>query len=136
MPGLTGLAHITLSVRDRDTSVDFYRTVLGFREVSHRDDSRWRRTTCVHPCGVVLCFTQHTDHFNALFDHRHAGVDHVAFEVGGLGELETWEERLTDLDIDHSPIVHADSGSVLSFFDPDGFQLELFSAPEPDTGED
>lgn len=136
MPRLTGLAHITLSVRDRDASVDFYRTVLGFREVATRDEPQWLRTTCRHPCGVVMGFTQHTDHFNAMFDPRRTGVDHVAFEVSCQGELEAWEDRLTDLDIDHSPIVHFDQGSVVSFFDPDGFQLELFCAAEPDTGED
>ncbi|MFC7330601.1 VOC family protein [Marinactinospora rubrisoli] len=136
MPKLTGLAHITLSVRDRDVSVDFYRSVLGFREYETRDDARWLRTTCRHSCGVVLGIVEHKDHFNARFDHRHAGVDHVAFEVGGIGELETWEERLSDLDVDHAPIVHCEAGSVLSFADPDGVQLELFCAREPDTGED
>ncbi|GAA3735172.1 hypothetical protein GCM10022402_14220 [Salinactinospora qingdaonensis] len=50
--------------------------------------------------------------------------------------MESWEERLTDLDIDHSPIVHEESGSVLSFTDPDGIQLELYCAREFDTGED
>ncbi|GAB3205244.1 VOC family protein [Marinactinospora thermotolerans] len=136
MPQLTGLAHITLSVRDRDASVEFYRDVLGFREYQTRDDGQWLRTTCHHPCGLVLALTQHRDHFNARFDPRHAGVDHIAFEVAGVGDLETWEERLTELDVDHSPIVHCDSGSLMSFTDPDGVQLELHCSPDPDTGED
>ncbi|GAA3756353.1 catechol 2,3-dioxygenase-like lactoylglutathione lyase family enzyme [Spinactinospora alkalitolerans] len=136
MPQLTGLAHITLSVRDRDASVEFYRDVLGFRVLQTRDEGRWLRTTCRHPSGLVLGITQHLDHFNSRFDHRHAGVDHLSFGVGCLGDLETWEERLTDLDIDHSPIVHCEMGSLMSFIDPDGFQLELHCSPEPDTGED
>ncbi|TDQ51518.1 VOC family protein [Actinorugispora endophytica] len=132
MPQLTGLAHITLSVRDRDDSVDFYRDVLGFREYQTKDDSRWLRTNCRHPSGLLLCITEHADHFNARFDHRHAGVDHLAFEVSGLGELEAWADRLDEFEVDHTPIVHCESGSLVMFEDPDGVQLELRCSPEPD----
>lgn len=130
MPRLTGIAHVTLSVRDRDASVEFYRDVLGFREFQTKDCGQWLRTLCRHPCGTVLGLIEHKDHFNARFDHRHAGMDHLAFEVSCQGELDAWEDRLADLDVDHSPIVHSDFGSVLSFIDPDGIQLELYCAHE------
>lgn len=81
MSSLAGIAHITLSVRNRDTSVEFYRDVLGFHEYKTEDGPHWRRTFCRHPNGLVLCLTQHTDHFNARFDPRHAGMDHLAFAV-------------------------------------------------------
>ncbi|MDA8372295.1 MAG: VOC family protein [Nocardiopsaceae bacterium] len=136
MPRVTGLAHITFSVRDRDASIEFYRTVLGFTEFTTHDRKQWLHTECRHPCGMVLGLIQHKDHFKARFDHRRAGADHVAFQVSCLGELDAWEERLTDLDIDHSPVVRSDRGSVLSFTDPDGIQLELFCPAEPDTDED
>ncbi|QBI55170.1 VOC family protein [Streptomonospora litoralis] len=130
MPRVTGLAHITLSVRDRDASIEFYRTVLGFKEFKTRDGKQWLLTECRHPCGVVLGFIQHKDQFKATFDQRHVGMDHVALQVSSLGELDYWEERLTDLDIDHSPIVHSDNGSMIQFSDPDGIQLELFCPAE------
>lgn len=136
MPQLSGLAHVTLSVRDRDASVDFYRSVLGFKEYRTRDDKGALHTDCHHASGVILGFTQHRDHFKGRFDHRHCGVDHIAFEVGSLGELEAWEDRLADMDVDHTPVVHTEQGSVLTFYDPDGFELELFCPAEPDTGED
>lgn len=132
MPRLTGIAKVTLSVRDRDSSVEFYRDVLGFREFQTKDCGQYLRTMCRHSSGILLGFVEHKDHFNARFDHRHAGVDHLTFEVASLGELDAWEDRLADMDVDHSPIVHSDSGSVLRFVDPDGFQLELYCAPEPD----
>ncbi|WP_046469333.1 VOC family protein [Allosalinactinospora lopnorensis] len=136
MPRFSGIAHITLSVRDRDASVEFYRSVLGFREFRTRDDGQTLHTDCSHESGMVLGFTQHKDHFKGLFDCRHAGVDHIALRIGHLGDLEAWEERLTDMDIDHTPIVHSAWGSALNFNDPDGFQLELFCPAEPDSGED
>lgn len=132
MPRIEGIAHIELSVRDRDASVDFYRDILGFKEFHTTDSGRWLRTLCRHPCGLVLSITQHRDHFNALFDPRHVGVDHVAFQVSKFGVLEAWEDRLGDLDVDHSPVVRTEFGSVLSFTDPDGIQLELYCPAEAD----
>ncbi|MDS1272535.1 VOC family protein [Lipingzhangella sp. LS1_29] len=126
MPSFTGIAHLTLSVRDRDASVRFYRDVLGFQEFQTRDCGEWRRTMCRHRSGVVLGLIEHKDHFNAVFDHRRVGVDHLAFTVSSSAELDAWEERLTELDIDHSPVVHAEQGRALTFADPDGFQLELY----------
>ncbi|MFC3995683.1 VOC family protein [Nocardiopsis sediminis] len=136
MPRVTGLAHVNLSVRDRDASIEFYRVVLGFKEVLTRDGKQWLHTECRHPSGLVLGFTQHRDHFKATFDPRHIGMDHLSLRVASVGELEIWEERLTDLDIDHSPVVHTQQGSTLTFADPDGIQLELFCPADPDTGED
>jgi glyoxylase I family protein len=130
VPRISGIAHIELSVRDRDASVDFYRDVLGFREFHTADTNRWLRTLCRHPCGLVLSITQHRDHFNALFDPRHVGVDHVAFRVSVPGQLSAWEDRLSDMDVDHAPVIRTAFGSVLAFTDPDGIQLELFCPAE------
>ncbi|MFW5419475.1 VOC family protein [Nocardiopsis sp. CNT-189] len=130
MPQVTGIAHITLSVRDIRESLDFYRTVLGFKAVRTKDGKRILTTECRSACGMVLFLTQHEDHFNSLFDPRHAGADHIAFQAASVAELELWEERLTELDVDHAPIVHGPDGSVLAFSDPDGIQLELFAPAE------
>jgi len=131
VPTLTGIAHVTLSVRDRDDSVEFYRDVLGFREYETTDDARWLRTTCRHPSGLLLCLTQHRDHFNARFDPRHAGLDHLAFTVSSPEELEQWEQRLDLLEVEHTPILRRDHGSLLMFEDPDGIQLELYCPARP-----
>jgi glyoxylase I family protein len=130
---LAGIAHITLSVRNRDTSVEFYRDVLGFHEYKTEDGPHWRRTFCRHPNGLVLCLTQHTDHFNARFDPRHAGMDHLAFAVSSPDDLEEWEKRLDALEVEHTPILHGDHGPLLMFEDPDGIQLEL-CCPDPPAG--
>ncbi|WP_306367086.1 VOC family protein [Nocardiopsis sp. CC223A] len=128
VPQLTGLARITLSVRDRDESVDFYRDVLGFKVKCRRDHDGTLRTECLHPAsGLLLALIQHRNNFKNRFDRRHCGLDRLTLGVANLGELEAWEERFVDKDVDHLPIVHGEEGSTLLFYDPDGTELALFT---------
>ncbi|MDT0327349.1 VOC family protein [Nocardiopsis lambiniae] len=136
VPQLTGLARITLSVRDRDESVAFYRDLLGFKVRHRRDHDGTLRTECLHPAsGLLLALIQHKDHFKNRFDRRHCGLDRLTLAVANLGELEAWEERFAEKDVDHMPIVHGEDGSTLLFYDPDGTELALFSHAEPDDEE-
>ncbi|MBB6121534.1 VOC family protein [Nocardiopsis algeriensis] len=133
MPQLTGLARITLSVRDRDASVAFYRDVLGFKVRARRDQDGTLRTECRHQAsGVLLALIQHRDNFKNRFDRRHCGLDRLTLGVANLGELEAWEERFGEMDVDHLPIVHREEGSTLLFYDPDGTELALFAPAELD----
>ena len=136
MPQLTGLPRVTLSVRDRDESVDFYREVLGFKVRAKRDQDGTLRTECEHPAsGLLLSLTQHRDNFKNRFDRRHCGLDRLTLSVANLGELEAWEERFSDMDVEHSPVVHGPEGSTLLFYDPDGTELALFAFAELDSEE-
>ena len=130
MPQLTGVAHITLSVRDLDASVGFYRRVLGFTVLGTRVTRQTRTAQCRATCGLRVDLTRHADGFNAVFDPRHAGADHIAFSVGSAAELEVWEERFARLDVEHDPVLHREEGSILAFADPDGIRLELFAPAE------
>ena len=129
MPDLAGSSHLSLSVADRDASVRWYTEVLGFDVVvADMDEGRWKRSMCMHPSRVVVGFTQHDG--SMPFDHRHLGIDHLAFAVGDLEELAAWQARFEKLGVRHSPIEETDFGSVLSFRDPDDIQLELFHLPD------
>ncbi|MCK9873555.1 MULTISPECIES: VOC family protein [Nocardiopsis] len=137
VPQLNGLARVTLSVRDRDESVRFYRTVLGFRVLGKRDHEGTRRTECQHPAsGLLLALIQHRDNFKGRFDRRHCGLDRLTLGVENLGELEAWEERFAEMDVEHSPVMHGEEGSTLLFYDPDGTELALFAHAELDADED
>jgi glyoxylase I family protein len=60
MTAIAGWAHVTLSVRDHDRSVQWYSDVLGFQSVLSDSNDRWKRTICMHPeSGTILVLHQH-----------------------------------------------------------------------------
>ena len=64
----------------------------------------------------------------AAFDARRPGLDHVAFSAQDRAELDRWRDRLQQLGVRCGEVKDAHYGSGLSFKDPDGLPLELFSA--------
>ena len=50
----------------------------------------------------------------------------MAFKVETREALEDWQEHFIRLSVDHTPIADRGYGSVLTFRDPDGIQLEMF----------
>jgi hypothetical protein len=60
------------------------------------------------------------------FDPMRTGFDHMELRVADPSRLDEWEEHFQRLDVNHTPTVHADYGSVLTFRDPDMRQCEMF----------
>ena len=126
---LVGVTHVSFSVRDLDRSLGFYRDVLGLRYLVEPFDGfsfEGREAILVLSQGTVLCLQQHRANSGEPFDARRTGLDHLAFAVGSLGELEEWASRLTAAGVEHSgvkPLVGF--GSMIELRDPDGIQLEL-----------
>jgi glyoxylase I family protein len=127
MPSFSGISHVSLSVRDRDASRDWYTKVLGFAafEETHTDDyDEW---ILLHAgTGTVLCLQQHHANRGEPFDPTRTGGDHLGFKVDARSALDEWAAWFAEHGVTHAPIVDADYGSVLTFKDPDGFQLEMF----------
>lgn len=127
MPELTGLSHVSLSVRDRDASRAWYEEVLGFRMLEESNEDAYDEWILLHPeARVVLCLQQHRANRGEEFDPSRTGGDHVGFKVDSRADLDEWTRWFKDKDVDHSPVVDREYGSVLCFKDPDRFQLELF----------
>ncbi len=135
-PPLAGIARVTLSVRDLDVSVRFYRSVLGLRPEYPVDGDGPPVTVFLVPGGPFLDLVQHRDNFKGRFDRRRCGLGRLTLAAANLGVLEAWEDRFARMDVEHAPVVHAEEGSTLVFQDPDGTELALFVPADPDTGED
>ena len=128
-PALTGISHLSLSVRDLDRSLAFYRDVLGAPVLAepyvspHFEGGR----IALVLIGVTgLDLQEHARNDGHRFDPAHSGLDHVAFTAESMADLEAWAARLDRAGVHHSPIREAGSGAMFDFQDPDGIQLEFY----------
>jgi catechol 2,3-dioxygenase len=124
------LGHVVLRVRDLETSLAFYRDVLGMREVT-----RYR--------GVMafLTFGSGNHHDLALQqigagapgpEVGRVGLYHVAFKVGdSLETLRAWKGKLEAAGV----VLHGASDHKVSqslyLSDPDGIEIELYVDADP-----
>ncbi|MEZ5557122.1 MAG: VOC family protein [Pseudomonadales bacterium] len=123
-PRLT-LAHATLAVKQFDTTMAFYRDVLGF-QVTNQGEV---------PGGSRMAFISqdpNNHHQIALVEssdlpsHGFVMADHLAFRTGSLNDLRTLRDKLTSAGIEPIlPICHGNAWS-LYFSDPEGNGLECF----------
>jgi glyoxylase I family protein len=129
MPEFTAISHLDLTVRDLDTSARWYENTLGFTRLFRSDADERSSAVLMHAgSGLILGLVQHRDAPGTAFDERHAGLDHLAFAVTDRAELDSWQERLAELGVTHSPVTDDPSGmgTALVFRDPDNIQLEMW----------
>jgi len=101
--------------------------VLGLEEINRVEGNGWHGILLIHPASASLLeYQQHEAHRGEPFDPRKTGLDHVGFQVRSRAALDEWLEHFEALGVDHSPIADREYGSVLTFRDPDGIQLEMF----------
>lgn len=130
-PSLAGISHLSLSVRDLDASVAFYRDVLGLTVFVEPYDGEVfaGRQTLLLTGRVVVGLQQHDANEGALFDPACTGLDHLAFHVSSRADLDAWSTWLDERGVEHSEVKQVgDLGWMILLRDPDGIQLELFSA--------
>ncbi|MEH1014833.1 VOC family protein [Micromonospora sp. CPCC 206060] len=130
---LSGIHHVTLNVRDLGRSVQWYSDVLDFSVVFELNTDGFERRIMRHPSGVLIGLTKHRHaDADAEFSERRTGLDHVAFAVDTMAELEAWVARLTGAGVTHSGIKVTPVGfTLIAFRDPDDIQLELYLAQAP-----
>jgi catechol-2,3-dioxygenase len=127
MPEFSGVSHVSLSVRDRDRSREWYERILGFQMIEENLEEAFVEWILMHPVNhMVLCLQQHKANKGELFDPTRTGGDHIGLKVDSREELEKWAAWFGEEDVVHSPIADMPYGSVLTFKDPDRFQLEMF----------
>jgi glyoxylase I family protein len=119
--------HIAYVVSDLERSARFYEDVLGFRMIEESIEDAYDEWILLHPGNkAILCLQQHRANRGEEFDPTRTGGDHVGFKVGSRADLEEWERWFDKNDVEFTPTVDRTYGSVLTFKDPDRFQLELF----------
>ncbi len=126
MPTITGAHHVALTVRDADRSAAWYQSLLGMQVVMQGDDEQVRFRVMAHPSGWFMGVREYPGHRDGPFDEFRTGLDHLAFTVSSMAELEEWEERLRAEGIPFSPIAETPIGTVIVFRDPDNIQLEFW----------
>jgi glyoxylase I family protein len=122
-PGILGLSHITLSVRDRDAARHFWADVLGFTIV---DESPEVCFLLERSARLAVLLTDHDRTVTGGFDEHHVGLDHLALAVSQVEILRSWQQRLAAAGVPHSPIVETDGGHHLNLRAPDQIQIELY----------
>ena len=117
--------HIGLSVRDIDTSTDWYVRHLNLAVVASFDEPAPMRIL-MSPDGQAIDLRQDPEAAAEPFTQRNIGLDHVGFVVRSRAELDAWQQVLADAGIEHSGIVQSPFGWHLNFRDPDQIALEFF----------
>lgn len=122
-PGLLGLSHVALSVRDRHAARHFWVDVLGFELV---EDLPEITLVLDRGAGIAVALTDHAQTVGGSFDEHHVGLDHLALAVADVGALLSWEQRLSHLAVPHSGITETDAGHHLNLRAPDDLPIEMF----------
>jgi glyoxylase I family protein len=130
MTEVLGFHHLSLSVTDLGKSSEWYQQVLGLESVAEIEGEGFRRTRLrASNRGVTLTLTRHDDQSGETFSERRPGMDHVAFHVGGVQDVEALKQRFTDLGVQHSEIRTSGETAVITLRDPDNIQIEVFGGP-------
>ena len=130
MPSITGVHHLSLTVRDREKSVAWYQEVMGFERHSEVEADTFTRTRLRQPeSGIVITFTEHNRGAGDRFAETRTGLDHLSLQVPSIEDLRSWKRLFEEHGVDHSEIKDIGSGAaMITFRDPDNIQLELFAA--------
>ncbi|TDO43425.1 catechol 2,3-dioxygenase-like lactoylglutathione lyase family enzyme [Kribbella sp. VKM Ac-2527] len=122
-PGILGLSHVSLSVRDCDAAKRFWVEVLGFEVFSEEPTHCFLFDRAV---GLAVIISDHDRTVSGTFDEHNVGLDHLAYAVPSVEALLSWQQRLATLGVPHSPIVETDAGHHLNLRAPDELAIELY----------
>ena len=125
--------HAVLYVRDARRSVEFYRSVLGFRLVIEAPDGAYAFMRAADSTNHhdIAFFTIGGQALPSEAGRRTVGLYHLAWEVPNLDELEKMRDRLREAG---ALVGSSDHGVNKSLYakDPDGLEFEVMWLVPPD----
>lgn len=132
----TSIAHVRLTVTDIERSRQFYESVFGWPvllELPENADEATRNQFSFLYGGVIYDLGGTLLGLRPVasdrFHEDRCGLDHIAFRLASLDELDTAAAHLDELGIEHEPIKDIGPSYILEFRDPDNIALEL-TAPK------
>ncbi|MFB7085664.1 VOC family protein [Streptomyces sp. NPDC056296] len=128
-PSLSGLHHVTLPVTDLDASTAWYTRVLAGERVpalDHHDAETGRYSVVLALPGVAIPVQLRLAPEAA---GTAAAYDPLTLSVTDRAELDRWAAHLDTCQVPHGSVVEARMGHALSFHDPDGTMLRLYTEP-------
>ncbi|HEV2768149.1 MAG TPA: VOC family protein [Acidimicrobiales bacterium] len=131
MAPITSVHHLSLTVTDLSRSVEWYTQLLGFSIEREVQGATFRRTRLRHTdTSVILTLTQHHEGSLETFRETTTGLDHLAFLVPTVADVEACERLFEDRGVPHSEVKRDALDVARIFFrDPDNIQLEVIAAP-------
>lgn len=132
----TSVAHIRLTVTEIERSRCFYESVFGWPvllEVPEGADEDTRARMGFLFGGVIYDMGHGLLGLRPVaadrFDENRTGLDHLAFQLDSVTDLEAAAAHLDQLGIERGPVKDIGPAFILEFRDPDNIALEL-SAPK------
>lgn len=126
---IRGLHHITLICTDMDSTIEFYRDILGLRLIKQTvnfDDPGTKHFYFADDKGTpgtVVTFFEYPD---ASSGRVGAGsTHHFAFEVESDREQLEWQTKLRKAGVEVTPVRDRKYFKSIYFNDPDGHLLEI-----------
>ena len=117
--------HLVFRISELDRTERFYTALLG-QPLYRAEDSLMYMVG-----GTRLFFTSLTEPQTRTYDKEKIGLNHIAFGVRSLSELEVLQAQLEAARISHSGI-KLDQYGLKEFIwldDPDGLRIEFYLRP-------
>jgi len=121
-----GIHHLGLRVSDIGKSREFYTQILGLAVIMEGDGF-----CIVDTNGTPIGLLGPSKDASDRFDPFRVGVNHLAFAVPGLQELERIKQQLDAAGVKNNGLEFdpALGGTYVSFHDPDGIAWEAYVMP-------
>ncbi len=126
-----GVAHIGLSVKNLDETIEFFTTVLKWEE-TWRDDAYPRSAVTDGNLFLTLWQVDHSKPVTEFDRRQNIGLHHLAIAISSedaLNDLATKIENHPGCKIEFMPeFLHDGPNKHMMFYEPGGIRLELYWA--------
>ncbi len=131
---LGAMNHLSLTVTDMKTSLDFYDAVLGFLGYQRYETEENLALYAKSGIGAVTLSPANPESPNKTHDRYSPGLHHFAFDADSREDVDRMHDKLREIgatvldppaEYDYMPGYYA-----VFFADPDGIKLELAHVPD------